>query len=88
MKITEANIEAVNSLLKDRSPEEIINFVLENANEPIVTTNFRPYEANILHACTQVRSDIKVIWCDTGYNTPQTYRHAEELKELLHLNIL
>lgn len=87
MKITESNIEAVNSLLKDRSPEEIINFVLENANEPIVTTNFRPYEAAILHACTEVQSDIKVIWCDTGYNTTQTYRHAEVLKNLLDLNI-
>ena len=23
--------------------------------------------------------DIKVIWCDTGYNTPDTYRHAINL---------
>ena len=27
------------------------------------------------------------VWCDTGYNTPNTYKHAEELTEKLQLNI-
>ena len=54
---------------------------------PVVTTNFRPYEVAILHAVADVSPDIPVIWCDTGYNTPQTYRHAEELIARLGLNI-
>ena len=54
---------------------------------PIVTTNFRPYESAILHLVTQVNPSIKVIWCDTGYNTSSTYKHAEELTETLELNI-
>lgn len=41
----------------------------------------------ILHAVTDVDKDIPVIWCDTGYNTPNTYRHAETLIERLGLNI-
>ena len=28
-----------------------------------------------------------MIWCDTGYNTPNTYRHAEEVIDLLVLNV-
>jgi len=28
-----------------------------------------------------------VVWCDTGYNTPATYRHAKELIQKLKLNI-
>ncbi len=32
-------------------------------------------------------SSIPVIWCDTGYNTPFTYRHAEDLIERLGLNV-
>ena len=40
-----------------------------------------------MHAVTQVNPEIDVIWCDTGYNTPQTYRHAQELIERLDLQI-
>ena len=50
-------------------------------------TNFRPYEVPILSAVTEVQKDIKVIWCDTGYNTAETYKHAEETIEKLNLNI-
>ncbi|MGB5358048.1 MAG: phosphoadenosine phosphosulfate reductase family protein, partial [Eudoraea sp.] len=33
------------------------------------------------------KSDIPVIWCDTGYNTPHTYKHAQDLIDRLNLNI-
>ena len=52
-----------------------------------MTTNFRPYESAIIYAVIQEKNDMKVIWCDTGYNTPNTYRHAEELIDRLQLNI-
>jgi 3'-phosphoadenosine 5'-phosphosulfate sulfotransferase (PAPS reductase)/FAD synthetase len=47
----------------------------------IVSTNFRPYEAVILHLCVQVQPDMPVLWVDHGYNRPATYQHAEELKQ-------
>ena len=80
-------IENINKQLKDKSPEQIITWALSQAKNPIVTTNFRPYEVAILYACTQVDKNVKVIWCDTGYNTPQTYAHANELIEKLVLNV-
>ncbi|NNJ57661.1 MAG: phosphoadenosine phosphosulfate reductase family protein [Lutibacter sp.] len=80
-------IENINKQLKDKSPEQIITWALSQAKNPIVTTNFRPYEVAILYACTQVDKNVKVIWCDTGYNTPQTYAHANELIEKLALNV-
>ena len=80
-------VEHINKTLKDKSPKEIIEWALGYSKEAVVTTNFRPYEATILHAVTQVEPNIKVIWCDTGYNTPNTYRHAEHLREQLNLNI-
>lgn len=76
-----------NSEFANKSPYEIISWVLNFANKPIVTTNFRPYESAILHATTHALNDITVIWCDTGYNTPNTYKHAEELITTLKLNI-
>ena len=81
------NIEQLNKDLKEKSPAEIIAWAIEFAQQPLVTTNFRPYEVAILHACTQVKGDLKVIWCDTGYNTPNTYKHANELIETLGLNV-
>ena len=50
-------------------------------------TNFRPYEAVILHLVTQVQPNIPVLWVDHGYNRAATYRHAEQLKVQLKLNI-
>jgi phosphoadenosine phosphosulfate reductase len=34
-----------------------------------------------------VQPDIPVLWVDHGYNRPATYKHAEELKRALDLNV-
>ena len=54
---------------------------------PIVTTNFRPYEAVILHMVTRAKPDIPVVWMDNGYNTEATYRYADEVTKQLGLNL-
>ena len=81
------NIENINKELKGKSPQEIVSWALSVAKKPVVTTNFRPYESTILHLVVTEQKDIPVVWCDTGYNTPQTYKHAEELIEKLSLNV-
>ncbi|PCI03605.1 MAG: phosphoadenylylsulfate reductase [Flavobacteriaceae bacterium] len=81
------DVNKINEQLKGKSPQEIIKWAIDFAKTPLVTTNFRPYEVAILHACTEVDKDLKVIWCDTGYNTPNTYAHANELIETLDLNV-
>jgi phosphoadenosine phosphosulfate reductase len=86
-KIMSLNLEQINKELKGKSPAEIIAWAISFAKNPVITTNFRPYEVAILNAVTDVQKDIKVIWCDTGYNTVQTYKHAEEIIEKLNLNI-
>jgi len=87
MNISEAEVRYLNPRLKGIPPQEIIAWALGRANRPIVTTNFRPYAASLLHAVACESDSIPVIWCDTGYNTPQTYRHAQELTNLLDLNL-
>ena len=81
------DLALINRKLKDKSPDEIISWAISFAKNPLITTNFRPYEVAILRAVTEVQKDIKVIWCDTGYNTDETYKHAEETIEKLNLNI-
>jgi phosphoadenosine phosphosulfate reductase len=81
------DIEQINTELATKTPIEIVQWALMHGQSPIVTTNFRPYESAILHLVTKAEPAIKVIWCDTGYNTSSTYKHAEELIESLALNI-
>jgi phosphoadenosine phosphosulfate reductase len=81
------NIEEVNLKLENKSPEERVEWALQQSDKPVLTTNFRPYESAIIHLVVSVKPDIEIIWCDTGYNTPQTYNHAHDLIESLDLNI-
>lgn len=77
-----------NTDLRHKTPQEIVRWAIEQAGgRAIVSTNFRPYEAVLLHLCTQVQPDIPVLWVDHGYNRAATYRHAEQLKRLLKLNL-
>lgn len=87
MAFTQEQIDKLNLQLKGIPPGEIISWAVKHANKAVVTTNFRPYEVAILNAVVDVKKDIPVIWCDTGYNTKCTYKHAEELIERLGLNI-
>ncbi len=83
-QISKANFE-----LRNKSPLEIVKWAIARAKgRAIVSTNFRPFEAVVLHLCAQVQPDIPVLWVDHGYNRPATYKHAEELKKMLKLNLM
>ncbi|WP_440880235.1 phosphoadenosine phosphosulfate reductase domain-containing protein [Tenacibaculum sp. C7A-26P2] len=87
MNLETIDLKAVNEQLKNKTPKEVVKWALDMGLKPVITTNFRPYEGAILHLVTSLNNDIEVIWCDTGYNTPQTYKHAEELIHKLQLNV-
>lgn len=85
---TPEQISAANAELRDKSAPEIVRWAMaRDDGRAIVSTNFRPYEAVILHLCAQARPGIPVLWVDHGYNRPATYEHAETLRELLGLNL-
>lgn len=81
------DLDKINKELVGKTPQEIVEWAISVAESPVVTTNFRPYEAAILKITSATKKDIKVIWCDTGYNTPNTYKHAEEVIKILDLNV-
>ena len=86
--MTTEQISQANSELRNQSPLEIVKWAVAQANgRAIVSTNFRPYEAVVLHLATQAQPDIPVLWVDHGYNRPATYQHAEQLTQLLKLNL-
>ncbi len=68
--------------------EKLVAWALSLDKKAIVTTNFRPFEAVILHLLTRVQPDIPVVWMDNGYNTEATYRYVDELTKRLNLNLI
>lgn len=86
--MTAEQISRWNDELHDRSPLEITRWAVAQApGRSVVSTNFRPYEAAILHLATQAQPRIPVLWVDHGYNRPATYLHAESLRRALDLDL-
>ncbi len=88
MSYTAEQLATLNAELRTKSPLEITRWAVAQApGSVIVSTNFRPYEAAVLHLATLAQPDIPVLWVDHGYNRPATYRHAEELRVRFNLNL-
>lgn len=86
--MTPEKIAQWNAELRDKTPLEITRWAIAQADgRAIVSTNFRPYEAVLLHLATQAQPRLPVLWVDHGYNRPATYRHAEQIRALLDLDL-
>lgn len=86
--LTELQVETLNVELRQLSPLDIVRWAVARAEaRALVSTNFRPYEAAILHVAVRVQPDIPVLWVDHGYNRAATYRFAEALRSQLNLNL-
>ena len=86
-KMKKLNLETLNKELRDKTPDEIIDWALSLSNKRIVTTSFGKYSSVLLSTFFRKCNNIDIIWCDTGYNTPETYKHATNLINKLNLNI-
>ncbi|MDO5650509.1 MAG: phosphoadenosine phosphosulfate reductase family protein [Moraxella sp.] len=86
--VNENNLADYNATLHGKTPSEIVQWALSIASNPIITTNFRPYEASILHLISQIQPNIQVLFVDSGYNTEATYRYAQDLIKQLNLNVI
>jgi phosphoadenosine phosphosulfate reductase len=70
--MTPEQLSAANATLRTKTPLEITRWALAQApGRALVSTNFRPYEAAILHLAVQAQPDIPVLWVDHGYNRPR-----------------
>src|SRR5579872_7090616 len=86
--MTPDQISKANADLRNKSALDVVKWAIaQSKGRAIVSTNFRPYEAVVLHLCVQVQPDIPVLWVDHGYNRPATYKHAEQLQKMLKLNL-
>ncbi|EDY84622.1 phosphoadenosine phosphosulfate reductase [Verrucomicrobiia bacterium DG1235] len=74
--------------LEQASAEERIRWAAERfGDELIMTTSFGTHSAVMLHLVTSILPEIPVVFIDTGYLFPETYRFAAQLTERLNLNL-
>ncbi|WP_204102181.1 MULTISPECIES: phosphoadenosine phosphosulfate reductase [Spirulina sp. CCY15215] len=84
------NLNALNHHFSDTkaSATEIVQWSAETFGRGLVmSTSFGIQSAVMLHLVTRTVPNIPVIWVDTGYLPPETYRFADELSQRLHLNL-
>jgi phosphoadenosine phosphosulfate reductase len=81
------DLDRINAELREQSPQEIIKWALALNKNTIVTTNFGPHEAAILHMVNEQAPEMPVICVDHGYNTEATYRFADTVIKKLNLKM-
>jgi len=76
------------SRLETATAEDRVRWAVETYGEKLVlTTSFGIQSAVMLHLVTLIAPAIPVVFIDTGYLFPQTYRFARQLTERLSLNL-
>lgn len=74
--------------LESLSAHERVEWAVERFGEALVlSTSFGIQSAVMLHLLSETVPGIPVVFVDTGYHFPETYRFAEQLRERLKLNL-
>ena len=75
-KMINLDIDIWNKILRDKTPIEIAEWALRLSNNIIITTSFGMYSSVLLSTISRLDHNIRVVWCDTLYHQPSTYKHA------------
>ena len=87
MSVRDLDLQQLNKELKDQSPVAIIRWAMSLGKPTISTTSFAQNSAVMLKLITDADPEIPVVWVDSGYNVPDTYRVAEQIMDLLKPNM-
>lgn len=82
------HFDALNGELEKKSAVQRIEWACGRFGDDLVlSTSFGIQSAVMLHLSAQVAPGIPVVFVDTGYLFPETYRFAHELTEQLDINL-
>lgn len=86
--LLELDLEDVNAHLSAAGAEEVVRWAAETFGDALVmSSSFGAHSALMLHLVTRVVPRIPVVFLDTGYLFPETYRFAEELRRRFDLRL-
>lgn len=82
------DLQKENAVLAEQSALERVRWAYRMFGDRLaMSTSFGVQSAATLHLVTSVVPDIPVVFVDTGYLFPETYRFAAELTKRLNLNL-
>ncbi|MDJ0846794.1 MAG: phosphoadenylyl-sulfate reductase [Myxococcota bacterium] len=82
------DLEILNRCLEASDAREVVTWAADTFGDGLVmSTSFGIQSAALLHMATSVKPDIPVVWVDSGYLPPETYRFAEGLTRRLDLRL-
>jgi phosphoadenosine phosphosulfate reductase len=85
---TLASVSPATFDLEKATAEERVRWAVERfGGRLVLSTSFGIQSAVMLHLVTQLAPEIPVVFIDTGYLFPETYRFADELTRRLKLNL-
>lgn len=83
-----AKIVPIQPDLEQVSAVERVQWAVDTYGDRLVmSTSFGVQSAVMLHLVTQIAPKIPIIFIDTGYLFPETYRFADQLQKRLDLNL-
>ena len=85
--VMDLDLDSLNQQLRDQSPADIIRWAASLGEPMMGSTSFAPNAAVMLKLITDVAPETPVVWVDSGYNVPDTYRVAEKLIKRLQPNL-
>lgn len=75
--------------LKNHSAEDLIRWAAKEFGRGLVlSSSFGADSALMLHLATSIVPGIRVVFVDTGYLFPETYRFADQLRERFNLELV
>ena len=84
----EQALAEINATLEKVSAEDRVRWALEQFKPDIMlSSSFGAQSAVSLHLVTRQWPEIPIVFVDTGYLFPETYRFADELRDRLSLNL-
>ena len=82
------DLDRLHRVLSECEPASTVRWAADTFGDGLVlTTSFGIQSAVMLHLATQVVREITVVWIDTGYLPPESYRFADSLAKRLDLNL-
>ncbi len=86
--MTALDLPTTNAALEHASAEEITQFAVDTFGDRLIlSSSFGAQAAVMLRLATLIKPDIPVVFVDTGYLFPETYKFADELTRRLNLNL-
>ncbi len=85
---TDINASTINQEISDLSAGDRVAWIHQNlGNKAVASTSFGLQAAVMLKLISEHAPDMPVIFVDTGYNFPETYRYIDSLTDILDVNL-